>query len=188
MILLLLGLALYAGLHLFTTALRSVRDPIVARIGEISWKAVVAIGLIASVWLMVRGYGDASAEALWIAPGWARPLVVVLMLPTFILYMGTHPGSAIGARIRHPQLTAFMLWAGMHLLVNGEFRATILFGGLLAWAVVQLILLDRRDGKPPLPQPNASPLKAWAAIPIGIALWVGLLFAHEWLFGVSPIA
>ena len=188
MIVLLLGLALYAGLHLFTTALRPARQAIVARIGEIPWKAVSAIGLIASVWLMVRGYGEASAAALWTAPGWTRPLVVALMLPTFILYLGTHPGSAIGARIRHPQLTAFMLWSGMHLLVNGEIRATVLFGGLLSWAVVQLILLDRRDGKPPLPQPTASPLKAWAAIPLGIALWVGLLLAHEWLFGVSPLA
>ena len=187
MILMLLGLGLYAGLHLATTALRPVRDTIVGRIGEISWKAVSAIGLIASIFLMVQGYGDAPAEALWTAPAWTRPLVVFLMLPTFILYIGTHPGSAIGARIRHPQLTAFKLWAGLHLLVNGEIRAIVLFGGLLAWAVVQLILLNRRDGKPPLPQPSPSPFKAWAAIPIGLALWVILLVAHPWLFGVSPL-
>ena len=81
-----------------------------------------------------------------------------------------------------------MLWAGMHLLVNGEVRATVLFGGLLLWAIVQSILLNRRDGKPPLPQPGASFLKAWAAIPVGIALWVGLLLSHQWLFGVSPFA
>lgn len=188
MIVLLSGLALYTGLHLFTTALRPVRQGIVGRIGEVPWKILSAIGLVASVWLMVRGYGEASAQAVWTAPGWARNLVVVLMVPTFILYTGSYPGSAIRTRVRHPQLTGFMLWAGMHLLVNGEVRATVLFGGLLLWAIVQSILLNRRDGKPPLPQPGASFLKAWAAIPVGIALWVGLLLSHQWLFGVSPFA
>jgi len=186
MSILLLGAALFSGLHFFTTLLRPLRERAVARIGAGTWKVLIAMGLVLSIWLMVRGYGTASAAVLWVAPGWMRPAVVIAMLPVLILYMGTHPGSAIGARVRHPQLTAFKLWAILHLIVNGDVRSVILFGGLLAWAVVQVIVLNRRDGKPPLPQPNGSALKAWAAVPVGVVLWAVLIWVHTWL-GVSPL-
>lgn len=188
MILLLLGLASFAGLHLFTTVFDSLRDDVVARIGERPWKLIIAVGLVLSVWLMVRGYGDAPASMLWSAPGWARTGVVFAMLPVLILYMGSFPGSAIRAHVRHPQLTGFALWAGLHLLVNGEIRATVLFGGLLLWAVVQIVLLNRRDGVPPLPAAHDSALRAWMAAPVGVVVWALLLWGHEWLFGVSPLA
>ena len=188
MIVLLSGLALYTGLHLFTTALRPVRQGIVGRIGEVPWKILCAIGLVASVWLMVRGYGSASAEALWIAPHWMRAAVVVLMLPVLILYMGSYPGSAIRSRVHHPQLTGFKIWALLHLIVNGEIRAVVLFGGLLAWGIVEVILLNRRDGRPPLPAPADNALRAWASVPIGFVTWIGLLWLHPWLFGVDPLS
>jgi len=188
MILLVLGLALFAGLHMVTTIWRPVRERAIARIGAVPWKILIAVGLIVSVWLMVRGFGRTSAEVLWIAPDWARGVVVLGMLPVLILYMGSFPGSALRARVRHPQLLGFKLWAVLHLIANGEFRTVVLFGGLLAWAVVQLILLNRRDGTPPLPRQDASALKAWAAMPIGIVVWIVLLLSHEWLFGVSPLA
>ncbi len=188
MILLLLGLVLFAGLHLFTTVLRPMRERVVAKIGEGPWKGLIALGLIASVVLIVRGYGVASSAALWIAPDGARHLVVFAMLPVLILYMGSYPGSAIRARLRHPQLMGFALWALLHLIVNGEVRAVTLFGGLLIWAMIQAVLLNRRDGTPPLPEAGESIAKAWAAVPVGGGVWALLLWAHEWLFGASPFA
>ena len=188
MILLLLGLASFAGLHLFTTVFEAVRDDAVARIGERPWKLIIAVGLALSVWLMVRGYGTAPASVLWSAPGWARAVVVLAMLPVLVLYMGSFPGSAIRAYVRHPQLTGFALWAGLHLLVNGEVRATVLFGGLLLWAVMQIVLLNRRDGTPPLPAAHGPVLRTWMAVPVGVGVWGLLLWAHQWLFGASPLA
>ena len=187
MIWLLIGLALWTGLHLFTTVFRPTRGRIVARIGEGAWKGIVALGLVLSIWSMARGYGATSAGTLWIAPEWLRHLAVAAMLPVFILYMGTIPGSALAARVRHPQLTAFKLWAVLHLVANGDVRSLVLFGGLLAWAVAQLVLLNRRDGKPPLPRPAASSLRAWAFVPAGFVIWAVLLWAHPWLFGVHPL-
>lgn len=186
MILLLLGLAVFAGLHMFTTVLRPVRDGAVARIGEGPWKIAIAVGLVVSIWLMARGYGGAASAALWLAPDWMRAVVSFAMLPVLILYMGSFPGSALRSRIRHPQLTGFKIWALLHLIVNGEIRATVLFGGLLIWAVVQLIVLNRRDGKPPLPVAHESVLRAWMAVPLGVFAWVVLIWAHPLLFGVSP--
>ena len=187
MTLLLLGLVLFTVAHFGTTIAAPLRDPVVARIGEGPWKGIVALVLIGSVWLMVQGYRAAPVDALWVAPTWMRHAVVALMVPTFILYMGSYPGSALRARIRHPQLTGFKLWAVLHLVANGELRAVVLFGGLRGWAVLQMILLNRRDGKPPLPAAHSSVLRAWAAIPIGIVAWVVLLLVHPWLFGVNPL-
>lgn len=186
MSLLLLGVGLFIGLHLFTTILRPVRMGVIGKIGEGPWKGLIALGLIASLWLIGRGYGAASGEALWDAPVWMRHLAIVLMLPALILFVGSFSGSKMRALIRHPQLTGVKLWAVLHLLVNGDMRSLVLFGGLLAWAVVQVILLNKRDGKGPLPAPSDSPVKAWMAVPMGLVAWVGLMGAHQWLFGVSP--
>jgi hypothetical protein len=46
--------------------------------------------------------------------------------------------------MRHPQLTGVKTWALAHLLVNGDLPSFILFGGLLAWAVVEVILINRQ--------------------------------------------
>jgi uncharacterized membrane protein len=47
--------------------------------------------------------------------------------------------------MRHPQLTGVKTWALAHLLVNGDLPSFILFGGLLAWAVVEVILINRQN-------------------------------------------
>jgi uncharacterized membrane protein len=46
-------------------------------------------------------------------------------------------------KMRHPQLAAVKAWAFAHLLVNGDLASIILFGGLLAWAVGTVILINR---------------------------------------------
>jgi uncharacterized membrane protein len=154
---------------------------------EIPRKIVVALVLIFSVWLMIQGYGAASAEVLWVVPNVVRLIAIILMVAAFIIYAGSYPGSAIMSRIRHPQLTGFKLWALIHLIVNGDVRSVILFGGLLVWAIVQVIILNRASGKPPLSAPADSALKAWMSIPIGLTAWVVLFLGHAWLFGVSPL-
>ena len=47
--------------------------------------------------------------------------------------------------MRHPQLTAVKIWAVAHLLVNGDLASLVLFGGLLAWAVVEVIVINRSE-------------------------------------------
>jgi len=73
-----------------------------------------------------------------------------------------------------------------HLLSNGEARSIVLFGGLAAWAVIEMMLLNRRDGARTVPEP--APIKNDIILLIsGIVVYAIILFAHQWLFGVSPI-
>lgn len=150
-------------------------------------KILVALLLLLSIWMMGRGYSEASADVLWTIPKAVRMVAIFLMAAAFILFFSTHPGAALRARMRHPQLTGFKLWAILHILVNGDVRSMVLFGGLLIWAVVSVIIINKQTGKPPLPAASDNALKAWMAVPIGLAVWVAVFIGHEWLFGVSPI-
>jgi hypothetical protein len=49
------------------------------------------------------------------------------------------PGRRIKAAVKHPMLLAVKIWALAHLLVNGDLASVLLFGGFLAWAVVDRI-------------------------------------------------
>lgn len=186
MALLILGVLLFAGVHLLKPLGAGIRARLAEAVGENGWRLIVVVLLLISIWLMALGYGDASAQPLWTAPLWLRHLTIVLMIPVFMLFFATHPGSWLRAKMRHPQLAGFKLWAALHLLVNGDVRSVVLFGGLLAWAVIALILINKRDGKPPLPAPASNPAMAFLFVPVGLVVWAAVYWAHGAVFGVYP--
>jgi uncharacterized membrane protein len=71
------------------------------------------------------------------------------------------------------------------LLANGETRSVVLFGGLAVWAILEMLLINRRDGAwnrpPPAPRRNDAVL-----ILAGVIAYIVLAAAHRWLFGFSP--
>ena len=71
-------------------------------------------------------------------------IVLALLIAVFLFFVGGAKGR-IAQRFRHPQLTAVKTWAVAHLLVNGTLADVILFGGILAWAVVSVILINRAN-------------------------------------------
>jgi uncharacterized membrane protein len=82
-------------------------------------------------------------------------------------------------------LAATKFWAFSHLLVNGMLADVLLFGGFLAWAV-----LDRISaGKRPQPAATAAPgplRNDVIAVVAGLALYaVFAVWAHPWLIGVA---
>ena len=79
------------------------------------------------------------------------------------------------------------LWAVAHLLSNGEWRSIVLFGGLLAWAVLQVIFSNRRDGARVRP-PRVGGLRTTISALVGILIAGLLVFAHPWFAGVPVMA
>ena len=129
MTLLILGLALWWGAHLFKRIAPEAR----ARLGD-PGKGLVGVAVLASVVLMYFGYGAARPEA---AVWWGRnPALVginnLLMVFAVYLYAASGAKSALARKMRHPQLIAGKTWALAHLLVNGDLPSLILYGGLLA--------------------------------------------------------
>lgn len=181
MTLLILGLALWWGAHLFKRIAPDAR----ARMGN-AGKGLVAVALLVSVVLMYLGYGDARDEyAFW----WGRTPALVginnlLMVLAFYLYAADGSKTWLARKVRHPQLTAFKTWAVAHLLVNGDLASFVLFGGLLAWAVVEVIVINRAQPEwtPPAPRPA---YKEFVAIGATIVAVVVVMLIHNWL-GVQP--
>ena len=180
MTLLILGVALWWAAHLFKRVAPDAR----AGMGN-AGKGLVAVAVLASVVMMYFGYGAAKASAdVW----WGRnPALVginnLLMVLAVYLYAASGTGAALARKIRHPQLTAVKTWAVAHLLVNGDLPSVILFGGLLAWAVVSVIVINRaqRDWTPPVAKPGAE-VKAVVGT---VVVLVAIMLVHNWL-GYQP--
>jgi uncharacterized membrane protein len=179
MTLLILGLALWWAAHLFKRLAPAPR----ARLGD-PGKGLVALALVVSVGLMVIGYRGADFIYVWNPPGFLVHVNNLLMILAFYLYAASGAKTWITTKIRHPQLTGFKTWAVAHLLVNGDLAAIILFGGLLAWAVVTVIILNRaaREWIPPGP----APARKEVTTVLATIVVVGVVMAiHNWL-GVQP--
>ncbi len=172
------GVLLWSGPHLFK------RLAPAARAGLGDWfKGVVALSLVAAIVAMTWGYRAAAPVDLWYPPGWTVHVNNLLTLVALTLFVGSNAGGRIATRMRHPQLIGFKLWAVAHLLVNGTLAAVLLFGGLLAWSVAQLVLLNRRaDWAPSEP---GSILRDVAAFVVAAILWLAIAYVHVW-FGLWP--
>lgn len=174
-----LGLALWWGAHLFKRLAPARR----AAMGD-AGKGLATAGILAGVVLMVIGYRGNEASDLWYPPAFLTHVNNLLMLLAFYLYAASGMKTRITGVIRHPQLTAVKTWAVAHLLVNGDWASVVLFGGILAWAVVEVIVINRAEPRPAAPAP-ASMGKEIGAV-IGAVLVMGLVgMVHAWL-GVRP--
>lgn len=192
MALLILGLVLFALGHLLVQY-RPVRARLIGAISEGGMAGVVSLISLAGVVAMVWGYGEArfqGTELLWDPPVWTRHLATLLMLPAFIMVIAAYtPSGVLKPALKHPMLAGVKLWAVAHLLANGTVADVVLFGGLLAWAVVARIVIARRERAAGTPRPARGPVVN-DLIPVvaGGALWALFVFwAHEALFSVSPL-
>ncbi|MEM6306023.1 MAG: NnrU family protein [Pseudomonadota bacterium] len=182
MIFLTLGLVLWISAHYFKR-LAPERRAVLGDAGKGLTAIVIVLGLI----LMILGYRWAPYVQLWSPPSYLTHLNNAAMLLAFWVYGSS---AAKGAKAwpafktRHPQLLAVKIWAVAHLAVNGDLASLVLFGGLLAWAVGSVILINRAepDWTPP---PHAG-----ARTYIRLTVFTAVLFAlvtalHIWL-GVYP--
>lgn len=181
--LLVLGLLLWAGVHLFVSIGAGARRQVVARIGIGPYKGLFSLAVIGAIVLMVLGWKALPPEALYLPPAAMRHVTMLLMPFAVILFISARAPTDIKQFIRHPQLTGVKLWAVAHLLSNGEVRSVILFGGMLAWAVLEVIFINRRDGAWVKPAPVGMTRTAISAV-VGLVLTAVLVYAHPWLSGM----
>ena len=186
---LVLGLVLFFAAHSISIIAPHWRDRMVLRMGMVAWRAFYSLLSLAALLLIIHGYGQArAAPVLWYAPtAWMHGAALLLMLPVFPLLLAAYLPGRIQAAARHPLLAAIKFWALAHLLANGFSADVLLFGGFLAWAVIDRISLKHRA---PRATPGARPSKWNDAIAViaGLALYVLFAgWAHQRLIGVSPL-
>ncbi|MFP5305507.1 MAG: NnrU family protein [Gammaproteobacteria bacterium] len=183
MLLLILGVLLWSAAHLSKAAAPGVRAGLIGRLGEGPYKGLFALTIVASLVLIVVGWRSTLPSALWHPPAAMRHVTMLLMPFAVILFVSARAPTDIKQFMRHPQLAGVKLWALAHLLSNGELRSVVLFGSLLAWAVLEVIFINRRDGAWVKPAPVGAAKTAVSAV-IGLILTAVLVYAHPWLSGM----
>lgn len=172
-----------------------------------------ALSVVTLTWL---GFAFIAAPhiELWGQPVWTRWVAILGMPIVCVLFVGgflsSNPLSlSIGKKTfnpmrpgliglsRHPVMLAFTLWSLVHLLPNGDVRSVLLFGLLMGLNIYSPMAIDKRK-KQKLGVEEWCRLAAsrgrfkggngWTAGMIGgAALYFLLLWAHEYVIGVSPL-
>ena len=185
MTLLILGMILWWAVHLFPVLAKDKRVAVGAKVGAGPSKGLAALAIIASVVLMVKGYQTAEVQSLWYPPTFMVHINNLLMLIAIFLFIAGNMPSPIRRKIRHPQLAGTKTWAIAHLLVNGDLASIILFGGILAWAVIAMIGANRRDGpRGELPPVDGRGLVVHIAVTV--ILFAAITYVHGFLLEVWP--
>lgn len=186
MIWLWLGVGLWSGLHFIPSLARGMRASLIGRLGENAYKILFSLGVVGSIALMVLGWRSTTPVEIYNPPIWGPPIANALVLVAFLLFALAHAKTNAKRFIRHPQLTGLVIWAIGHLLANGDSRSFVLFGVLGLWALVEMPLISRREGGWDRPEP-VPPRAEIRPVVIGLIVYAVFLFAHPYLFGVSPI-
>ena len=181
MIWLVFGIALWTYSHLMKRVTPAFR----AGLGDGPGKAVAAVLALAGLALMIYGYRQADDVQLWTPPDFMRHINNTLMVVAVLLVnLGTSRG-VMRTWLRHPMLTAVMVWAVAHLLVNGDLASVVLFGGVGLWAVADRLMVNRMD--PVWTPPAKGPLLNDAIyVAASVVLFGVIVFIHTWL-GFPPV-
>ena len=183
MTLLILGLALWTAAHVYKRLAPEGRARLSEKMGEGS-KGVFAVLILLSVVLMVIGYKTADGPVWWGRNAALVGINNLLMLLAVYLFAASGARTRITRVIKNPQLTGFKTWCLAHLLVNGDLASFILFGGLMGWAVWEVILLKRAGVTPELREAYPAK-KEISAIVMTAIVFAVVAFVHNWL-GYPP--
>ena len=184
--LLIAGLVLWSGVHFIPTLVPGLKRQVQSKLGDKGYQGVFALLIVAALALIIYGWRHSTSETLYILPMAARQAAMALMVVAIVLFGAAQYPTRIKQYIRHPQLSSVLLWSIAHLLANGDSRSLILFGGLGLWSLLEMVLINRREGaweKPEIP--------SWArelrGLAISLVILVVLVFAHPYLSGVALI-
>lgn len=179
------GLGLFTLVHLAQASLPSATAELKQRFGA-GYRGLFAALSLAGVAMIVVGWRSTPPSMVYLPPIWGHKVALVLMFVALFLFGASHGKTRVKRFVRHPQLTAVVVWSIAHLLSNGDSRSIVLFGTLGAWAIAEIVLLNRRDGaweKPLIPSGRSEVITAV----ISIVVFLVLLSLHPYYAGVSPI-
>lgn len=175
MTLLILGLLLFAGSHLFKRLAPDAR----AGLGD-KGKLLVTVLSLAGIVLMVVGYRGADWVPVYTPlPGMGHANNTLMLVSLFLFGVGGTKGT-LYPKLRHPMLWGTVVWAVAHLLVNGDQASIVLFGGMLIWALLDRQLINRSAAW--VAPTNGRGIKGDAMNLVGTVLLLGIIaMIHQWL-------
>lgn len=220
--------AFFVLLHLLVSGTR-LRAAIVGTVGERPYMALFSLASLGGIVWLSMAYGDARGfgETWWDTGAAGRHSALIIQLVAFLLIvpglLTPNPTSvkqegaldrpdAVSGMLRitrHPFLWGVAIWAAGHLLVNGDAPSVLLFGSLLALAILGTFSIDAKrrkalgvkweafaiatsnvpfaaivSGRQKL---SLGEIGLWR-IALAVAIWAAVLLGHQYAFGVDPLA
>ena len=181
------GILLWSIVHIFPAVAANLRKNLIDRIGEYPYKGLFTLLVIFSIYLIISGWESTVPERIfYTAPDWGGRAAGLLVLVGFILFFAPYPPNNLKRILRHPQLIGTICWGAGHMLAIGSQRSVVLFGGLTAWALVEIVLINRRDSDWIKPD-KVSHLKDISLVLFGSLAFAVFLFTHHLMFGGDPL-
>lgn len=201
-----------------------VKDRLTAALGARGYTLAFSVGSLLLLWWVIAAAGRAPFVPLWDQALWHRwavnlamPVTVALAAfgiaaPNPFAFEGRAAGfdparPGIAGLTRQPLLWALALWAGAHLLANGDLAHVLLFGPFLLLALLGMPVVEARRRRAmgaaewqrltaatrllPLlallqgrwrPRRPPSPLR----LAVAVAGWAALWHLHSPVIGVWP--
>ncbi|PJK28733.1 NnrU family protein [Minwuia thermotolerans] len=216
--------AVFLAIHVIPSSV--LRNRLTGALGEAGYAIAFSVLSIAALLWMVLAFNAAPpGPVLWMNHGVAQYVTLVLMFVALLIGVGGLIGrspTAVGGggvarkgdpatgflRItRHPFLTGVVLWSVAHLIVRGDLRAIVFFGGLGLLAAAGTVLIDRKSRRrlagwerfaavtsivPFLAIIQGrnrlvfGELRLWR-LAIGFVVFMAILHAHPYLMGTYPL-
>ncbi|ACA86764.1 NnrU family protein [Shewanella woodyi] len=183
---LLVGLLLWSLVHFIPSATPSLKQSWIAKTSDKGYMLSFSILIISSLCLIVFGWRAAPIEFVYTLPQSTKPIAVVLMLIASMLFAAAKQKTNIKRVIRHPQLTSVLVWSIAHLILNGDSRSLILFGGMCLWSLWQIYFINKREGAWSKPEP-VSWRNEIKVLLVGGVIFVILALIHPYLSGVAIV-
>jgi len=186
--LLVIGVLLWSAAHLYPSVFASRRSQLIEKLGN-KYQGIFAACIVFSVVLIVLGWRSTVPTPVYDVPSWGRGLNMLTMFIAILLLgaASTKGISRIKQYIRHPMLTAVIVWGVGHLLANGDIRSVILFGGMTTWAAVSIISVSRNEGPWVKPAEVASVKREGILLGITVVVYLLLFVSHRWFAGMPIV-
>ena len=183
MTMLILGLLLFSAVHFVPSLAPNLKSAWHSKLGEGGYKGTFSLLLLLSFGLMIMGWRSAQPELVYLPQAALRHPGMLLVVIAFFLFVISNRPSRVKQWIRHPQLTGVIVWAIAHLLMNGDSRSVILFGGMALWSLIEIFAINRREGERVIDP--APPLSTDLVSLVITAIVVGIVIAiHPYLSGM----
>ncbi len=158
MVMLTIDALLWLGLHLGVAG-TDIRYAVTRRIGVNAYRGLFSISSLAVMVFICTSYAHADTIVLWVAPGWLRFVLALVMLPAFVLFAASfvrNPTAAGGEKYlklevkgiqrvtRHPMMVSYATWAAVHIIGTGDLASLVFFGAFFLTAVIGMPSIDRK--------------------------------------------
>ena len=187
-----IGVLLWSLVHFIPSLAAEFKKTFINRYGEYPYKGAFTVLMIISLYLIISGWKSLTPvepdvlNAIYTVPEWGGHASALFVLIGFVLFFAPYPPNNIKRLMRHPQLIGFASLGLGHLLAVGTARAIVLFGSLTIWALIEIYLINKRDGT--WVKPEKAPFKNDVAMVVfAVLVYLAFLYTHHMLFGGTDL-